>query len=935
MQCKELPASKMTDITICTSSPPSPDGPATLEQAASIEDEDPELLYELKEQLLLLTTLVATVTYVTGLNLPGGAWQTQQADGHLAGDPILRDIHYRRYLAFYYCNGTALASSVVVCLILVMLQRKRPVWTLVLRVVMVLDLLGLMGSYAAGTCHDTFATIWAVALACPVLAYITFAFVTSHRPRGDASTTTRATATGRHEEKEKIEVLMLLATFAVTISYAAGLNPPGGFWTSTLQKDARLLHLAGDPIMEDSALRRYRAFFVCNTTAFVASLFIIPLLLDKKLSSKISARFLAVYGFIAVALLGLMGAYAAGSCRKTDSTVKVIFLAAAVPACVGLQLALSYAFNVKPIKVMRASFSGWLHYLRGTGGPAGAGDEELGIRCLSLCQDASALEDPDLKNTRYFVMVLASFAVSITYQAGLDPPGGLWQDKLDGHKIGQPVLRTTHPTRYQVFFYSNSAAFVTSLVVVMMVQSKFLLKRRTLVAAMVLDLLGLVIAYAAGCTRDTSTSIYVVAVACLVLSYAVVHISLGGERENMVTRPDHDPDPAMVAPDPALVAPDPAMVAPVPATPAPALPVVGGGQRQPRRTPRSKEQLDDKRQVLLLIAILAAALTYQAGLTPPGGFWQVDDEKLGHRAGYPVLLDNYPRRYKAFFYCNAASFMSSVALILLLVNRKLYRPGIRCYALHVCMAVGMFALMGAYAAGSSRHLKTSIYVLTLVAVVSASIPLQVAIFWYFGNCMDNRHDQPRIRRRRARGQDDPDKEKDEELEYLMLLAVLAASVTYQNGLRPAGGMWQEDSGAYTAGNPILRDINKRRYDIFLYSNSTSFMASVVAIVMLLPLTLSDDVRWLQRCLPFHRVDLKWSLWPVHTAILLDMLGLLVAYAAGGTRKWGSSRNVILIVLPVLAYIALYAMAAAIYIYIRRRSSQSSSRQAGQQAESSS
>ncbi|XP_045088637.1 uncharacterized protein [Aegilops tauschii subsp. strangulata] len=466
-----------------------------------------------------------------------------------------------------------------------------------------------------------------------------------------------------------------------------------------------------------------------------------------------------------------------------------------------------------------------------------------------------------------------------------------------------------------------------------MVQSKFLLKRRTLVAAMVLDLLGLVIAYAAGCTRDTSTSIYVVAVACLVLSYAVVHIALGGEKENMVTRPVHDLDPATV---------DPAPSTPVTATatattaPAPALLVGGeGGQRQQRRPPRSKEQLDDKRQVLLLIAILAGALTYQAGLTPPGGFWQADDDKLGHRAGYPVLLDNYPRRYKAFFYCNAASFMSSVALILLLVNRKLYRLGIRCYALHVCMAVGMLALMGAYASGSSRHLKTSIYVLTLVVVVSASIPLQVAIFWYFRNHADNRQDSLRIRRRRARGQEGPDKEKDEELEYLMLLAVLAASVTYQSGLRPAGGMWQEDSAAYSAGNPILRDINKRRYDIFLYSNSTSFMASVVAIVMLLPLTLSDDVKWLQRCLPFHKVDLKWSLWPVHTAILLDMLGLLVAYAAGSTKKWESSRNVILLVLPVLAYIALYAMAAAIYIYIRRGSSQSQSpsRQAGQQATS--
>uniref|UniRef100_A0A453ACD7 PGG domain-containing protein n=1 Tax=Aegilops tauschii subsp. strangulata TaxID=200361 RepID=A0A453ACD7_AEGTS len=536
MQCKDLPASKIMQHI------PSPPRPPQANQMATpnIDSISDTKLYELKEQLLLLTTLVATVTYVTGLNLPGGAWQTQQADGHgpLAGDPILRDIHYRRYLAFYYCNGTALASSVVVCLILVMLRRDSPAWSVVLRVVMVLDLLGLMGSYAAGTCHDTFATIWVVALAFPVLAYITYAFVCYLcLPLRRDNHTPRNTNTG-YQEKEKIEVLMLLATFAVTISYAAGLNPPGGFWTSTGHKDGRLLHLAGDPIMEDSALRRYRAFFVCNTTAFVASLLIILLLLDKNLSRTISARFVAVYGFIGVALLGLMGAYAAGSCRETDNTIKVLSLAAGVPICVILQLALNYVFYW-PIKNMCDSFTRWLQNLSPRG--------------------ASALADPDLKNTRFFVMVLASFAVSITYQAGLDPPGGLWKDDLNGHKIGHPVLRTTHPARYQVFFYSNSAAFVTSLVVVMMVQSKFLLKRRTLVAAMVLDLIGLVIAYAAGSTRDASTSIYVVAVACLVLSYVVVHIALGGEKENVAAEP---------APAAGTVAPDPATPAATSASPA-------------------------------------------------------------------------------------------------------------------------------------------------------------------------------------------------------------------------------------------------------------------------------------------------------------------------------------------------------------------------------
>ncbi|XBI87890.1 hypothetical protein VPH35_025912 [Triticum aestivum] len=906
-----LPASKMEDTSISISTQTPTNGTSTSNQAASKEVPDSELLYELKEQLLLLTTLVATVTYVSGLNLPGGAWQPQQEQGHLAGDPILRDVHYRRYLVFYYSNATALASSVVVCLILIMLGKNSPVWSVLLRVVMVLDLLGLMGSYAAGACHDTFTTIWAVALACPVLVHIIYAFL-SYLGLFRHCTTRTNTNTG-HQENEKIAVLMPLAAFVVTISYTAGLNPPGGFWSSTQQEDGLHLHLAGDPIMQDSELRRYRAFFVCNTTAFVASLFIILVLLDKKLSRTIAGRFVAVYTFIAVALLGLMGAYATGSCRETDNTIKIIFLTTAVPTCVGLRLVLNYVFDWKPIKALCGFFSGWLGYFRST--------------------IPSGTVDQDLKNTRYFIMVLAILAVSITYQAGLDPPGGLWQDDLHGHKLGHPVLRTTHPARYQVFFYSNSAAFVTSLVVVMMVQSRFLLKRRTLVAAMVLDLIGLIIAYAAGSTRDASTSIYVVSVACLVLSYTVVHIALGGERKNIVSAPragDVAVDPPTFAPTPSPPVED----APGPATTAAATetssscccwpsaaaggasccwPIVDAlrpATARAARGGRSKEQLDDKRQVLLVIAILVTALTYQAGLTPPGGFWSADDEQLGHRAGYPVLLDNYPRRYKAFFYCNAVSFMSSVALILLLVNRKLYRPGIRCYALHVCMAVGMFALMGAYASGSSRHLKTSIYVLALVVAVSASIPLQIFIFWcirrYRLPCQDEPHKSGQGRvLARGRGS-----EKGEELEYLMLLGVMAASVTYQSGLRPPGGLWQEDNAAYSAGNPVLHDINKRRYDVFLYSNSVSFMASIVAIVMLLPLTLSN-LKW--KLVPFFRTTVfRWPLWPVHTAILLDMAGLLVAYAAGSTRKWESSMNVVYLVLPVLGCMALYA-AAAIYI----------------------
>ncbi|XP_045086624.1 uncharacterized protein [Aegilops tauschii subsp. strangulata] len=927
-------------------------------------------LYEFKEQLLLLSTLVATVTYVAGLNLPGGSWEQDDPGGHMAGDPILRDTHYRRYLAFYYCNATALAASLVVSLILIILEEKHIVWTVVLRMVMMLDLLSLMGAYGAGSCRDTFTTIFAVVVFSFLVLIIIFGFfyLWLHRhdkfPSNSNSNSNRPIAPpglnstsksrfflsvrliqkqrsvvksfvdAKKEEKEKIDVLMLLATFAVTITYVAGLSPPGGFWSST--EDG---HRLSDPVLQ--ARGRYRAFFVCNTTSFAVSLLIIVLLLEKKLlkkqlSEKFTVRFTVPYVLIAVALLGLMVAYAAGSCREADNTIFVLTLTAAVPVCVCLQLVVVACTNCwEGLATKCGDVLGW--FKRRVNTPRGT--------------STSTDIELHLQNTRYLVMLLATLVVTITYQAGLDPPGGLWLDSRDGHTIGHPVLQTTHPTRYQVFFYSNSAAFVTSLVVIMMLQSKYLLTRHTLEATLVLDLFGLITAYGAGSTRDVNASFYIIALAGIVLVYVVVHITIR----------DHDPEPA-------------------------------GGDA-------AVKVLDDKRKVLLLVAILAATLTYQAGLTPPGGFWLADDQGLGRRAGFPVLLDNYPPRYHAFFYCNAASFMASVTLILLLINPKLYRPGIRCYALYVCMLVGMFGLMGAYAAGSSRHLKTSIILLTLVAAVSTFIALLVAIFWYIYRYRKKAAaaveaavtmattasaaittaaaaatraaeaattetttttaiiaarltagatttstvapttetttttaiiaarliagatttstvapttettttaarltaaattTTPQAAQTTATSSNSSSSKEKERLEYLMLLGILGASMTYQTGLKPPGGLWQDNMNGHYAGNPILHDTNKHRYNAFFYGNSTSFMASIVVVVMLLPLT-------------FHEHDL--SLWPMHSAILLDMLSLLVAYAAGSTREWETSRNVMLLVIPVLLYIAVYVTASVFY-----------------------
>lgn len=81
------------------------------------------------------------------------------------------------------------------------------------------------------------------------------------------------------------------------------------------------------------------------------------------------------------------------------------------------------------------------------------------------------------------------------------------------------------------------------------------------------------------------------------------------------------------------------------------------------------------------------------------------------------MADTYRMRYQAFFYCNSTSFMVSITLIILLVNPNLYKPGIRCYALYVCMVIALFGLMRAYLSGTIPDPQTSMYVFVLVAVV--------------------------------------------------------------------------------------------------------------------------------------------------------------------------------------------------------------------------
>lgn len=70
--------------------------------------------------LLVVATLITTLTYQLGTNIPGGYWQdTKMQDGrelYRAGDPIMRDLHRPRYWMFMGASWVGFASSMVMTL---------------------------------------------------------------------------------------------------------------------------------------------------------------------------------------------------------------------------------------------------------------------------------------------------------------------------------------------------------------------------------------------------------------------------------------------------------------------------------------------------------------------------------------------------------------------------------------------------------------------------------------------------------------------------------------------------------------------------------------------------------------------------------------------------------------------------------------------------
>lgn len=171
---------------------------------------------------------------------------------------------------------------------------------------------------------------------------------------------------------------------------------------------------------------------------------------------------------------------------------------------------------------------------------------------------------------------------------------------------------------------------------------------------------------------------------------------------------------------------------------------------------------------------------------------------------------------------------------------------------------------------------------------------------------------------------------------LLVVASLLASVTYQAGLNPPGGMWQDTSpegtqNPHRAGNPVLQDTNSARFQLFNLFNSFAFAHSVGVMMHLLTESVVDGWRGGPRTSRRFRSLLGFgSVRTMKYMMILSLLYLAVAFAAGSCRNWWCSLSFVFS--PMLYFLSCVAFDLFYYISRRRQEKKLVPAPAGQQVE---
>ncbi|KAF8027118.1 hypothetical protein BT93_E0135 [Corymbia citriodora subsp. variegata] len=86
-----------------------------------------------------------------------------------------------------------------------------------------------------------------------------------------------------------------------------------------------------------------------------------------------------------------------------------------------------------------------------------------------------------LERKKSALMVVASLTATMAFQVGVNPPGGFWQDTIQGtnpHNAGNSIMADNYPVGYSIFLATNTIGFLASLSIILLLVSGLPLKHR-------------------------------------------------------------------------------------------------------------------------------------------------------------------------------------------------------------------------------------------------------------------------------------------------------------------------------------------------------------------------------------------------------------------------------------------------------------------------